>query len=110
MDYKYIEHCKEYFGYGQINDMIVADSLSWEEDEEIILDSVIEYTNSNCNKKNIYFITTKTCQYPLSTFDKHFGLWYEIKNKYNMRLNDVFERNVDFNRYCILFGIAKIYL
>ena len=86
MQLKHINHCVDYFYYGQIDDRIIADSYSWEEDETIELQPVINFINQNSTKPYIYLMSMKCCSYPLSTSDKYLKLWNSFGKRVWLRI------------------------
>lgn len=112
MNYNYVEKCSSYFGYGNINDIIVADSFEWDQFEDFDLDNldkqVIKRINYHLDNKKLYFYKQRIYSYPLSFKDKLYGLWKDITLNYNLKCINSYEEQFNLNTYVLRHGTAEI--
>lgn len=108
MKINHIADCSNYFGYGTIDTLVVCKSFSWDRDETMDISFVSKYIELNSKKKYIYLITSKTCQYPLTTLDKYWGLWRRVEKEYQLDFVRRNEKKVELNSFCMYFGMAEI--
>ncbi len=109
MKYRQVANCRTYFGYGDIDCIINADSFSWEENEDITFGEEIEVClNYHLRNRNRFLFATRTLAYPLGFKDKQYGLWRNYIAEHRLDLYACEEEKLDFKTHSLLYGMCRI--